>query len=71
MPMELRRDPLAAAAEAIAALERRCGGGRYSDSVLDGDTPPPPLHHLMSQSHTHTLTTTLDLISVVQSCTTF
>ena len=53
MPMELRRDPVAAAAEAIAALERRCGGGRYPDYVLDGAASPPPPPSTPSHTHTH------------------
>ena len=36
VPMPLRRDPLAAAAEAIAMIEHRCGGGRYPDAQLQG-----------------------------------
>ena len=36
--MALRADPLAGAAEAVAAIERRCGGGRYSDSLQDAGT---------------------------------
>lgn len=42
VPMDLRRDPVAAAAEAVVALERRCGGGHYPDTVLDGEHPAPP-----------------------------
>ena len=34
VPMALRADPLAGAAEAVAAIERRCGGGRYEDTRL-------------------------------------
>ena len=33
--MALRADPLAGAAEAVAAIERRCGGGRYADPPQD------------------------------------
>jgi len=32
VPMALRADPLAGAAEAVAAIERRCGGGRHADT---------------------------------------
>ena len=35
VPMALRADPLAGAAEAVAAIERRCGGGRYPDPLQD------------------------------------
>lgn len=35
VPMRLRRDPVTAAAEAIVAVEQRCGGGRYEEG------PPP------------------------------
>ncbi|KAK9829855.1 hypothetical protein WJX72_008267 [[Myrmecia] bisecta] len=30
VPMSIRRDPVSAAAESIAMVERRCGGGRYA-----------------------------------------
>jgi hypothetical protein len=44
--MALRADPLAGAAEAVAAIERRCGGGRYPDPLEDaGESwPHDPLH---------------------------
>ena len=32
--MGIRRDPLAAAAEVIAQLERICNGGRYGEGPL-------------------------------------
>ena len=31
VPMKIRKDCIAAAAEAIAWMERRCGGGYYED----------------------------------------
>ena len=40
VPMALRADPLAGAAEAVAAVERRCGGGRYADPPHDAGMHP-------------------------------
>lgn len=34
--MGLRADALAGAAEAVAMIERRCGGGKYGDAEPQG-----------------------------------
>ena len=36
--MALRADPLAGAAEAVAAIEKRCGGGRYPGPSQESGT---------------------------------
>ena len=36
IPMRLRHDPLAAAAEAMGSLEQRCNGGYLSGQAADG-----------------------------------
>ena len=41
VPMELRKDALAASAECIAGIEQICGGGQYGDGAgLDGLSNP-------------------------------
>jgi hypothetical protein len=38
--MRIRQDPVAAAAEAIAMIERRCGGGSYAEAADVADFTP-------------------------------